>query len=125
MRNAVWWVRVVHVFELSRRVHVVSRVDSHLLHDAGGDVGDRGIEVNVCHERLVVAQTSESGGDFAEVFCLACALGGESCVVCSGVKDGATLFDAGFGVGGWRGGHALQPQRFVASEGTVANHDAV
>ena len=118
-------VGVFQVFELSCRVHIVTRIDAHLLHNGSRHIGHIGVEVHVGHQRAVVAALQQFVLDVAQVLGLACALCGQSHIVGPSVEYGHTLLHATLGVGGGSGGHALYAQRIVAAEWPVANHHLV
>ena len=123
--GGVFLVGIFQLLELAGGVDVVARVDAHLLHDGGGHVGHVGVEVDIGHERAVVAFAAQGFAQGLQCLGLACALCGESHVVRSRVEYGAALAERGFDISGHRGRHALDAQRFVAAEGAVAHADLV
>ena len=89
--GGVFLVGVFQLLELAGGVDVVARVDAHLLHNGGGHVGHVGVEVDIGHERAVVAFAAQGFAQGLQCLGLACALCGEAHVVRSRVEYGAAL----------------------------------
>ena len=109
------------MLERAGRVDIVARIDAHFLHDASRHVGHFRIEMHVGHERIVEATANELRFDVAEVFGLDGSLRGEAHIVASSLNDAHRLLHASRRVGCWEGGHALNAQRMVAAQRTVAD----
>ena len=106
--GGIFLVGVFQMLERAGRVDIVARIDAHFLHDAGRHVGHFRIEMHV-------------GFDVAEVFGLDGSLRGEAHIVASSLNDAHRLLHASRRVGCWEGGHALNAQRMVAAQRTVAD----
>ena len=119
--GSILLVGIGQMFELPRRVDVVTGIDAHLFDDGCCDVGHVWIEVHVSHEGAVVACLVKAAANLAQVLGLARTLCGEAYVVCAGIEYAFALCDAGFSVHGRGGRHALQAERLVAAQRTVAD----
>ena len=110
--------------KLAGWVDVVAGVDAHLLGIERGDVGNMRIEVDVGHERRLVAVGAYAGIDILEVLGFARALCGKTHQLSACLDDALSLGYAGSGVIGVGGGHRLDADRVVAShvDGTYVYH---
>ena len=116
-------VGVFQVLEGAGGIHIVARVDAHLLHILGGHVGHAGVEVYVGHERHVVSVAAQGGVDVAQVLGLFHPLGGEAHVFAAGVHDAFGLRHASVGVLRGGVGHALQAYGVASPHGGSADVD--
>ena len=117
-------VGVLLMHKLAGRVDVVAGVDAHLLGIERGDVGYMRVEVDVGHERRLVAVGAYAGIDILEVLGFARALCGKTHQLSACLDDALGLGYAGSGVIGVGGGHRLDADRVVAShvDGTYVYH---
>ena len=109
-------VGIFQVLEGTGSIHVVARVDAHLLGIACSHIGHAGIEVNIGHEGYHAPLGTQGGVDGLQVFGLAHPLGGETHIFTSGLHDAERLLHAGLSIHRNGIGHALQPDGVVATQ---------
>ena len=96
---------------------VVARVDAHLVDVAGRNGGHLGHEVDVGHQRRVVALGTQLCGDGAQVLAFAAALGRQADNLAPGTVDALNLGHARRRVVGVGIGHRLHGNGIVAADG--------
>ena len=112
-------ILIVGVFQMLERapwVDVVAGIDTHLLAVEGSHVGGMGGEVDVGHQRLVIAVGLQTSGDVLHVLRLTGALGGEAHQFAAGIDDALGLTDAALCIIGIHGGHRLDADGVVAAD---------
>ena len=97
-------------------VGVVAGVHPHLFHEARGDLGGVGGEVDVGHQRSVEARGTDALADLGEVLGLLAAGRGDADQLTPRLDHPDALGHGGVGVHRVRGGHALHPDRVVAPD---------
>ena len=117
----VFLIGVFQLFERTCRIHVVARVDAHLLHITGGHIGHGGVEVDIGHERGVVAAGIEAFTYQPHVFRLACALSCHTNQFSAGLNDTYGLLNAALCIHGCGGGHGLQAYGIASAYGGTAH----
>jgi hypothetical protein len=109
------------MLELTGRIHIVARIDAHLLHDGGSHIRHIGIEVDIGTQgRISVAASHQSSLYVAKVLSLARSLCSESYQVGSCIYDADALFYAAFRVHCAAGGHTLDGHPVLTANAELA-----
>ena len=98
-------ISVGELLEGACRVHIVTRIDAHLLGIKSRHVSYASIKVHVGHERSRDALTTQPTVYLAQVLCLAHALRGEAHILATGLNDTLGLLHRALGVGSSCSGH--------------------
>ena len=117
----IFLVSIFQVTERAAWVDVVAGIDAHLLAVLCGDVGGVSREVDIGHQRCVVAVSLQTCRDVFHILSLARALCGETHQFASGIDDALGLCHRTFRVVRVGGGHRLDADGVVAADGDVAN----
>ena len=113
----IFLVVVGQFLEGACRIHIVARIDTHLLAISGSHIGHGRVEVYIGHQWGCDALLSDSVPDTSHVLCLAGTLGGEAHQLSSGFHDTLNLCHACLCIIGVGGGHRLHTYRVVPSYG--------
>ena len=116
---SIFFVGEREFFECSRHVNKVAGIDSHLVGHASGFEGSFGIEVNIGHQRHIVAFIYQLSAYHAYAVGLTHALSGESHQVGSGIGYAATLCHAALYVVSVGRRHRLHAHRVVRTHHQV------
>ena len=117
----VFLVGVFEFLKCAPWIDIVTRVDAHLLDYACCHISHISIEMDVCHQRHVVAVGSEVLLDVGEVQCLLSALSSESHDVGTSIYNALDLCHRSFGVVGIGIGHRLNADGIVATNSDLSH----
>ena len=117
----VFLVGVFEFLECASRIDIVAWVDAHLLDNACCHISHIGIEMDVGHQRHVVAISTERLLDVGEVQCLLGALSCESHDVGTCIDNALDLCHRSFGVVGIGIGHRLNTDGIVATNSDLSH----
>ena len=101
--------------KLARGVHIVARIDTHLLGIERGNISHTRVEMHVGHEGRGEAVLAQARTDVLQVLSLLDTLRGEPDKLAAGLNDTLSLRDAALGVVGARRRHRLDADRVVAT----------
>ena len=114
-------IRIFQMLELTGRIHIVARIDAHLLHDGGSHIRHIGIEVDIGTQgHITIAASHQSRLDVTQVLRLACSLRGKPNQVGPRINNTDTLFNAALGIHRAAGGHTLHGHPVLAANTQLA-----
>ena len=105
--------------ERASYIDKITRIDTHLVGSDSRSKGSARIEMNVSHQRQLVALGDELTANHTNVIGLTHTLSGEAHKVGTGIGNAAALSHAALGVHGAGGGHRLHTHRIVGAHHQV------
>ena len=115
----IFLVGIFQMFESTARIDVVARIDADLLTVLRSDISGMCREMNVSHQRCVIAVSLQAGRDILHVLRFASALGGETNQFTTSINDAFGLSYAGLRVVGVRSRHRLNADGIIATDGDI------
>ena len=83
----IFLIGVLEMLERATWIHIVTRIDTHLLTIEGCDICRMGREMNIGHERCLITVGLQLSRDVLHVLCLTNTLGGETYEFATSVDD--------------------------------------
>ena len=113
--GGIFLVGVFQMLEHTTRIHIIARIDAHLLTIKSGHIGRMGCEMHISHQWLWIAVGFQLGRDMLHILSFAGALGGKAHQFATGIDDAFGLCHRCLGVIGIGGSHRLYSYRIVAA----------
>ena len=111
----IFFIGIFQMFEGTRGIYVVTRIDTDFLRILRCDVCHFRIEMDIGYERHHITVPAQGGIDVHQVFRFLDALGGETYVFSTGIHNTLGLRHTRIGILRGRVGHALYADRIGAA----------
>ena len=117
----IFLVGIIVLDEASRRIDIVSRVNSHLLGVESGDVCHVRVEMNIGYKRCRKAVITDTCANILQVFSLSYSLRCEPDEFASSLNDTFSLRYTSLGIVGIGGCHRLYTHRVFTANGDTSH----
>ena len=79
-------------------IHIITRIDTYLLHYLSSGICSFGVKVNIGNKRICISSPGEFLSYHTQVFGFPDSLSREPDIICSGIDDAYGLFDTCIGI---------------------------
>ena len=117
--SCILLVSILQLLELTGGIHIVTRIDAHLLTITGSDIGHSRIEMHVGYKRNVTAGSPHALTDHPHILGFPHALCRQPYQFSASSSNGQNLLHATFGIHGARGAHGLHADGIVTANADV------